>query len=140
MFAAAGLSVARPAGRGKLEMKEKPSMADFLGRATGKSDPWVEAKIAAEFIQAEFPYLYQVFIGSPPNAAGISRHPGSVRIFTNGNEMKAMLSGKEWENDGYLVIPKQVNLLEGIETALEAGLIGWSKSREHLNSSKKPTY
>jgi len=115
-------------------------MADFLSQATVKGDPWVEARQCCAGIKDLFPCLYDVLVGSPPNGAGISRFPGSVRLFTNAGELKACLSGKEWLYDGYVVIPQGDTVLEGLEKQLKAGKIGWSPAREQKDSWKKPTH
>lgn len=115
-------------------------MSGFLSQATVKGDPWLEAKAAAEPIRELFPCIYDTLIGSPPNGAGISRMPGSIRLFTNAGELKACLSGKDWLYDGYVVLPKDVAILQGLEEQLKAGKIGWSPAREQKDSYRKPSH
>lgn len=115
-------------------------MADFLSRATVKGDPWTEAETAVKHLIGNYPCLYKVLVGDRPSAADLGRLPGSVRLFTNGGEFKAVIQGREWLFDGYLIIPKEDNIVQGIEEELKAGRIGWSVASEQKNSSKKPTY
>lgn len=115
-------------------------MADFLSRATVKGDPWSEAEVAAKFLMGNYPCLYKVLVGDRPSGQDLGRLPGSVRLFTNGGEFKAVIQGKEWLFDGYLLVPKQDNIIAGIEEELKNGRIGWSVASGQANSSKKPTY
>jgi len=58
----------------------------------------------------------------------------------NGTDLKAMIYGRDWLYDGYVVLPRELGILEGFEVKCEAGEIGWSVSSAQKNSSKQAPY
>lgn len=115
-------------------------MSDMFTRAMAETDPWKDAEKGAGFLVKQFPMIAQILLGDPPTKEKTGRLPGSVRLFTNAGEIKACIQGREWLFDGYVLLPKEPNLLEALELELDAGRIGWSKSSEQKNSKNKPTY
>jgi len=115
-------------------------MSKFLQNATSEGSCFDEARAAAEHLYKDFPAVYAILTGEPASTGFIGRLPGSIRLFTNGTELKAMLSGREWVKDGYIVVPKQVDIIGGIEEELQAGRIGWSAASGQKNSYKQPSH
>lgn len=115
-------------------------MSDLLNRAMSSADPWQEAAKAISWLEREFPNLHTLMSGRPEKEKQVAVLPGSVRLFTNGGELKAEFTGPEWIMKGYLVLPKEVTILENMEKELAAGRIGWSVKGERPNSSSKTPY
>lgn len=115
-------------------------MSDLFSRAMSKGDPYEEASKAVSELKSAFPYLHDVLAGSKANGSGVDRLPGSLRLFTNGGELKAEITGQEWIMRGYLLIPKGLLTFEAIEAELAAGRIGWTVKTERLDGSKKVPY
>jgi len=115
-------------------------MSDLFARAMTKGDPWEESRKAVGWMRETYPFLHDVLVGSPPSVTLAQRLPGSVRMFTNGGELKAEITGAEWVMRGYLVLPRGVLTIEAIEKELSEGKIGWSAKTEQTNSLRKPSY
>lgn len=115
-------------------------MSDLLSRAMAKVDPWDEADKAISWLKSEFPHLHQLLAGRREKEKEVAVLPGSVRLFSNGGEFKAEFTGPEWIMKGYLVLPKDFNVIENMEKELAAGKIGWSVKGEKTDSLKKPSY
>jgi hypothetical protein len=105
-------------------------MSNFLSRAGVDGNEWEEAREAAAHLRETFPQLYALFTGNEPKGDIPGVAPGGVRIFTNGGQLKAMISGKNWLNVGYLDCGKELTSLADIEAALQSGAIGWKKATE----------
>jgi hypothetical protein len=110
-------------------------MSDLFARAMTKGDVFVEASNAVGWMKDVYPFLHQVLAGNHGSNGAVDRHPGSVRLFTNGGELKAEVTGMDWVMRGYLVIPKGFLTVELIEKELAEGRVGWSAKTE-----RKPTY
>lgn len=115
-------------------------MSDLLSRAMSKGDPWDEASKAVGWLKENFPFLHQVLAGQREKEKVVAALPGSVRLFSNGGELKAEITGPEWVMKGYLVLPKEVTILENLEKELADGRIGWTVKTDKVNSLGKPTY
>jgi len=115
-------------------------MSDLFKRATTKSDPWIEARVAAGWMEPHFPLVADCLLGTPPKKDDAGRMPGSIRVFTNGSDFKACPSGREWIFDGYVVLPKEVDILTALELKLQAGEIGWSVAREQKYSKTDASF
>lgn len=109
-------------------------MSDLFARAMSKGDPHEEAEKAIGWMKSTLPYLHDVLAGCRPTPTTPARLPGSVRLFSNGGELKAEVTGAEWVMRGYLLIPHGILTVEAIEGELAAGRIGWSAKTERLNS------
>jgi len=105
-------------------------MSDLFSRAMEKSDGIAEAQKACSKIKEKFPYLHDILAGFRGTNGKSDRNPGSVRIFSNGGELKAEVTGKEWVMRGYLLLPEGNLSFENIEAELAAGKIGWSANTE----------
>lgn len=110
-------------------------MSDLFARAMSKADAFAEAKAAIGWMRETYPFLHDILAGCRGSNGGVDRSPGSVRLFTNGGELKAEVTGMEWVMRGYLVIPKGDLTMALIEKELAEGRIGWSAKTE-----RKPTY
>lgn len=115
-------------------------MSDLLSRAMSSADPWDEAAKAISWLETPFPNLHSLLAGRREKDKVMAVLPGSVRLFSNGGELKAEFTGPEWIMKGYLVLPKEVTVLESIEIELAAGRIGWSVKGERASGSKTPSY
>lgn len=115
-------------------------MSDLLTRAMSSADPWDEAAKAISWLEKPFPNLHSLLAGRREKDKVMAVLPGSVRLFSNGGELKAEFTGPEWIMKGYLVLPKEVTILESIETELSEGRIGWSVKGERTNNSQKTPY
>lgn len=113
---------------------------DFLSRATGATDTFGDAREAAGYLQKPLPHIARILMGEPKVGADTARLPGSIRLFTNGTDLKACISGREWIFDGYVVLPKELDLLAALELELEAGRIGWSVVSVQKDTSRKAPY
>jgi hypothetical protein len=109
-------------------------MADLFARAMSKGDTYEEAAKACDWLKEGYPYLHDVLCGHKPSKDGVPRLPGSVRIFTNGGELKCEITGQEWLMRGYLVLPPGVLTIEAIEDQLKSGQIGWAVKTERKAS------
>lgn len=103
-------------------------MSSFLDRAATAGDEYEEAEKAAAHLQAAFPCVYQVLTGVRPKGELPGVAPGGIRIYTNGGQVKAMISGKGWENIGYLDCGPTLTSFKEIEDAISQGKIGWKKA------------
>lgn len=115
-------------------------MSDLFQRATKATNVWQDARAAAGHLVDHFPLVSEVLLGSPAGDGSSGRLPGSIRVFTNGQELKACLSGREWLFDGYLVLPKEVDIITAMELELQAGRVGWSAASGQKNSSRQASY
>lgn len=112
----------------------------ILNQATGKADVWEDAKAATAELLDRFPNLVELLRGKPQKGDDPGVYPCSVRIFSNGKQLRAQISGKEWLWDFYVDIPSGVDVLEGLENQLKAGKFGKSASTEQKNASRKLPY
>jgi len=103
-------------------------MSSFLDRAITLGDEYEEAERAAKHLAEKFPCLCAVLTGIRPKGEAPGVSPGGIRIYTNGGQVKAMMSGKGWENLGYLDCGPTLTSLQDIEDALAQGKIGWKKA------------
>ena len=110
-------------------------MGSFLDRATQAGDQYGDALKACEPYLSKYPCLHAILAGEKPTPTNPGREPGSVRIFTNGGEMRASIGGKNWLYTGYLELPQRVMTLADIEDALKAEKIGWK-----LVDVRKPSF
>jgi len=105
-------------------------MSDLFSRVMEKGDTIAEAQAACVKIKEKFPYLHDILAGFRGTNGKSDRNPGSVRIFTNGGEIKAEVTGREWVMRGYLILPEKNLSFEAIEAELAAGKIGWATNTE----------
>ena len=115
-------------------------MPDMFSRAMSKDDPFDQARAAIEWMKLVYPCLHDVLAGYRSNGTGIDRLPGSLRLFTNGGELKAELTGPDWLMRGYLVVPKGLLTIEAIEEEIKAQRIGWSVKTERTDNLKRVPY
>lgn len=115
-------------------------MGDLFRRATEKGDIFEEAEMAVRTLKTEFPHLHDLLCGKKGNGTTADRLPGSLRLFTNGGELKAEITGPEWVMKGYLIVPKEDMSFRAIEEQLSSGKIGWSVKTDRKDSSSKPPY
>jgi len=120
--------------QGPLRM-ETVVMSSILDRVNMKDDPWEGAQRACAWMKDDYPETYAVLTGRPKSKDSEGVLPGSIRLFTNGGELKAVIGGKEWLMDGYIVLAHGVTILAAIEAELQQGRIGWKATTE-----RKPSY
>lgn len=115
-------------------------MGSLFDKAMGGGDLYEEAyKVCTKF-REEFPQLADIIGGSKGKSGVVDRSPGSVRLFANGGELKAEITGTEWVMRGYLVIPQGVPCFISIEKELAAGRIGWGTKTERKNRYPEPPH
>jgi len=115
-------------------------MGNFLERATQEGNRYEEARRAAAHLQEELPCLYSVLTGIEPKGETVGLLPGSVRIYTWGGQLRAMLSGEKWENLAYLDCGPHLRTLAQIDEAIRDGNMVWKKASDRKNSYPDPAF